>query len=173
MRARAKAPWIEAAVSQMRQSNRAAAELLLARDATAMTDITGFGLIGHLGEMLLASGANATLDLASIPLYEGVFSLAREGVKSTLLAENLVLGHLLRGEIDAPTRAVLFDPQTSGGLLAGISADRAAECVAELQANGHVHAAIVGRVIATGLPASEVTVAIGPPSHPQNPIDWR
>ena len=173
MRARAKAPWIEAAVSQMRQSNRVAAELLLARDATAMTDITGFGLIGHLGEMLLASGANATLDLASIPLYEGVFSLAREGVKSTLLAENLVLGHLLRGEIDAPTRAVLFDPQTSGGLLAGISADRAAECVAELQANGHVHAAIVGRVIATGLPASEVTVAIGPPSHPQNPIDWR
>jgi selenide,water dikinase len=163
MRARAKAPWIDAAVSQMRQSNRAAAELLLARDATAMTDITGFGLIGHLGEMLLASGANATLDLASIPLYEGVFSLAREGVKSTLLAENLVLGHLLRGEVDAPTRAVLFDPQTSGGLLAGIPAHRAAECVAELQANGHVHAAIVGRVIATGLPASEVTVAIGPP----------
>jgi selenide,water dikinase len=169
MRARAKAPWIDAAVSQMRQSNRAAAQLLLARDATAMTDITGFGLIGHLGEMLLASGANATLDLASIPLYEGVFSLAREGVKSTLLAENLVLGHLLRGEIDAPTRAVLFDPQTSGGLLAGIPADRAAECVAELQANGHVHAAIVGRVIATGLPASEVTVAIGPPPPSPKP----
>ena len=123
-----------------------------------MTDITGFGLIGHLGEMLLASRASATLDLASIPLYEGAFILAREGVTSTLLAENLVIGHLLRGEFDAPTRAVLFDPQTSGGVLAGIPADRAAECVAKLRAKGHVHAAIIGRVIATGLPESEATV---------------
>ena len=126
---------------------------------TAMAGVTGFGLIGHLGEMLVASGANATLDLGSIPLYEGAFTLAREGVASTLLAENLVLGHLLRGEFDVPTRAVLFDPQTCGGLLAGIPADRAAECVAELQANGHGGAAIIGRVIATGLPAGEVTVA--------------
>jgi selenide, water dikinase len=147
MRARAKAPWIDMALSEMRKSNRAAAELLLAHEATAMTDVTGFGLIGHLGEMLVASGATATLDIASIPLYEGVFTLAREGVTSTLLAENLVLGHLLHGEFDAPTRAVLFDPQTSGGLLAGIPADRAADCVAELRASGHRHAAIIGRVV--------------------------
>ena len=59
MRARARRPGSKRRF-QMRQSNRVAAELLLARDATAMTDITGFGLIGHLGEMLLASGANAT-----------------------------------------------------------------------------------------------------------------
>src|SRR6476469_8150631 len=63
MRARAKAPWIDAAGAQMRQSNREAAAVLLAHGATAMTDVTGFGLIGHLGEMLVASGANATLDL--------------------------------------------------------------------------------------------------------------
>jgi selenide,water dikinase len=158
MRARAKSPWINMALSEMRRSNRAAAALLLAHEAAAMTDITGFGLIGHLGEMLVASGADATLDLASIPLYEGAFTLAREGVTSTLLPENLALGYLLRGEFDAPTHAVLFDPQTSGGLLAGIPADSAAECVTELRANGHGHAAIVGRVSATGLPASEVTV---------------
>jgi selenide, water dikinase len=157
MRARAKAPWINMALSEMRRSNRAAAALLLAHEAAAMTDVTGFGLIGHLGEMLVASGADATLDLASIPLYEGAFTLAREGVTSTLLPENLALGYL-RGEFDAPTRAVLFDPQTSGGLLAGIPADSAAECVAELRANGHRHAAIVGRVSAIGLPAGEVTV---------------
>ena len=158
MRARAKAPWIDMALCEMRHSNRSAVAVLAAHGVTAMTDITGFGLIGHLGEMLLASRASATLDLASIPLYEGAFILAREGVTSTLLAENLVIGHLLRGEFDAPTRAVLFDPQTSGGVLAGIPADRAAECVAKLRAKGHVHAAIIGRVIATGLPEGEATV---------------
>jgi selenide,water dikinase len=123
-----------------------------------MTDITGFGLIGHLGEMLVASGARATLDLASIPLYEGAFTLAREGLASTMLRENLALGHLLCGDFDAPTRAVLFDPQTSGGLLAGIPSDRAAECVTELRRSGYLHATIIGRVTAAGLPASEVTV---------------
>jgi selenide,water dikinase len=158
MRARAKAPWIDMALCEMRHSNRSAVAVLAAHGVTAMTDITGFGLIGHLGEMLLASRASATLDLASIPLYEGAFILAREGVTSTLLAENLVIGHLLRGEFDAPTRAVLFDPQTSGGVLAGIPADRAAECVAKLRAKGHVHAAIIGRVIATGLPEGEAAV---------------
>src|SRR5262249_52987829 len=93
MRARAKAPWIDGALSEMRSSNRAAPELLLAHEVTAMTDITGFGLIGHLREMLVTSGANATLDLASIPLYEGVLTLAYKGVISTLLVENLALEH--------------------------------------------------------------------------------
>jgi len=158
MRARAKAAWIDMALSEMRRSNRAAAELSLAHQATAMIDITGFGLIGHLGEMLVASGARATLDLASIPLYEGAFTLAREGLASTMLGENLALGHLLCGDFDAPTRAVLFDPQTSGGLLAGIPSDRAAECVTELRRSGYLHATIIGRVTAAGLPASEVTV---------------
>ena len=160
MRARAKAPWIDMALCEMGNSNRAAAELSLAHDVTAMTDITGFGLIGHLGEMLMASGARADLDLASIPLYKGVLTLAREGLMSTLLAENLALAHLLHGDFDRPTRAVLFDPQTSGGLLAGIPSDRASDCIAELRANGYRHASIIGRVVATGLPASEVAVTV-------------
>jgi selenide,water dikinase len=160
MRARARATWIDTAGSQMRQSNRSAASVLIDHGVTAMTDITGFGLVGHLGEMLAASGASATLDLGAVPLYEGTLTLAWEGIRSTLLAENLVLAHVLRGEIDGPTRAILFDPQTSGGLLAGIPADRAAACVAELQANGHGRAAIVGRVIATGLQACDVTVSV-------------
>jgi selenide,water dikinase len=54
----------------MCNSNRAAAELLLAHEATAMTDITGFGLVGHLSEMIVASKARATLNLASIPFYD-------------------------------------------------------------------------------------------------------
>src|SRR5262249_25608843 len=109
--------------------------------------------------MLVASGANATLDLASIPLYEGVLTLAHKGVISTLLVENLAVEHHLHGDLDAPTRAVLFDPQTSGGLLAGIPSDRA-DCISELLANGYRHAAIIGRVVATGLPPRKVTVTV-------------
>ena len=158
MRARAKAPWIAAAVSEMRNSNRAAADLLLAHGATAMTDITGFGLAGHLAEMLVASGASANLDLASIPLYEGALTLAREGLSSTILAENLAVGHFLKSDLDAATKAVLFDPQTSGGLLGGIPLDRAAACVAKLRASGYRGATIIGRVAAAALPANEVTL---------------
>jgi selenide,water dikinase len=159
MRARAKAHWIDAALVEMRNSNRAAAELLLAYGANAMTDVTGFGLVGHLGELLVASGASATLDLLFVPLYEGVLTLAREGVSSTLLAENLARGDLMQGKFDASTQAVLFDPQTSGGLLAGIPNDRAAACVAELRANGYGHATIIGRVVAAASP-SRVTVRV-------------
>jgi selenide,water dikinase len=162
MRAGAKASWIEEALVEMCNSNRAAAELLLAHEATAVTDITGFGLVGHLSEMLTASGASATIDLASIPFYEGVLTLAREGVASTLLAENLAAGVLIQDVLDQPTKAVLFDPQTSGGFLVGVPADRASDCVAALCAGGYRHAAIVGWVTGAGLPPSEVTLTTSP-----------
>jgi len=156
MRAQARASSIAAALAQMRRSNRDASAILVASGATAMTDVSGFGLVGHLGEMLAASGAEATLDLAAIPVLEGVHGLARAGVASTLLPENLALATLLRTEADAATRALLFDPQTSGGLLAGVPGERAAQCVAALRAAGHAHAAVIGRVTKTGLAASEV-----------------
>jgi selenide,water dikinase len=159
MRGRARARWVEAALAEMRRSNRMAASVLMAHGAMGMTDVTGFGLIGHLGEMLAASGTAATLDLAAIPLYDGASALAREGIASTLLPENLALGSLLRGEVDDATRAILFDPQTSGGLLAGIPPDRAAACVAELQSAGYHHAAVVGHVGTKALTARDVFVA--------------
>jgi selenide,water dikinase len=162
MRARAKAPWVAMALSEMSGSNRAAARLLIAHGVTAMTDITGFGLAGHLGEMLLASSVGATLDLASIPLYDGVLTLAREGVASTLLAENLAAGLLPEDALDQPTKAVLFDPQTSGGLLAGIPSDRVAACVAELRASGYDHATIIGRVVTAGSPGRKIAVRVSP-----------
>jgi selenide,water dikinase len=146
MRSRAKADWIEAALNEMRRSNRAAAGILVAQGATAMTDVTGFGLIGHLDEMLKASGAGAELDLATVPIYAGALVLARGGIASTLLPENLWLAGVLRSEIDDAARAVLFDPQTSGGLLAGVPAAKAQTCVAQLIASGYDHASIVGRV---------------------------
>jgi selenide,water dikinase len=155
MQARSRAGWIAAALDEMRRSNRTAAAMLIAHGATAMTDVTGFGLAGHLGELLNASAAKASLDLAAVPLYDGTLELARAGVASTLLPENLALARTLRGDIDAATLAVLFDPQTAGGLFAGVPLERAPACVAALRAGGHEYAAIIGRVTASGQPVGE------------------
>jgi selenide,water dikinase len=120
--------------------------------------VSGFGLIGHLGEMLTASGAEAELDLSSIPGYPGAIAQARAGVASTLLPENLAQLPLLRGNTDAATTAVLFDPQTSGGLLAGVPARDAAACVASLRSAGHAHAAAIGQVKQAGAGAAAISV---------------
>jgi selenide,water dikinase len=151
MRGLAAAASIDEALAEMRRSNRQAAEILQGHGATAMTDVSGFGLIGHLGEMLTASGAEAELDLPAIPVYAGAIAKARDGVASTLLRENLARLPLLLGEIDAATKAVLFDPQTSGGLLAGVPAAAAADCLAALRTARHVHAAIIGRIGKVGV----------------------
>ena len=150
MRGRAGAAPIAQAIAGMRQSARAAAQIFGAHGATAMTDISGFGLAGHLGEMLKASRATAELDLAAISLYEGARDLAIAGIASTLLPENLAAGGIIRGDLDPATRAVLFDPQTAGGLLAGIPPGRAAECVAALTAAGYTDAAVIGSVREAG-----------------------
>ncbi|MGE0735898.1 MAG: selenide, water dikinase SelD [Alphaproteobacteria bacterium] len=162
MRAQARAPAIAAAVVQMRRSNRDAADILAAAGATALTDVSGFGLVGHLGEMLAASGAEAILDLGTIPLLDGAHALARADIASTLLPENLALAPILRTDLDDATRALLFDPQTAGGLLAGVPAAHAAACVERLRAAGHIDAAVIGHVTKIGLaPASVGIVATG------------
>jgi selenide,water dikinase len=160
MRGRAGAASISAALEAMRQSNRRAAAILLKHRVTAMTDVTGFGLVGHLSEMLVASDADGELDLSSIAIYDGALALAQEGVASTLLPENLALLGLLRGEVDSPTRALLFDPQTSGGLLAGVPGDRAADCIAELQSVGYSHAAVIGHVKQAHLSGREISISV-------------
>jgi selenide, water dikinase len=151
MRGRAAAASIARAVVGMRQSARAAAQIFAAHGATAMTDISGFGLAGHLGEMLTASRATAELDLAAIPLYPGAHDLAKAGIASTLLPD-LSGGGILRGDLSQATRALLFDPQTAGGLLAGIPQSRAAECAAALIASGYADAVVIGLVREVGEP---------------------
>ena len=160
MRGLAAATSVDEALAEMRRSNRQAAEILQEHGATAMTDVSGFGLIGHLGEMLTASGAEAELDLPAVPVYAGAIAKARDGVASTLLAENLAQLPLLRGEIDMATKAVLFDPQTSGGLLAGVPAEAAADCLAALCSARHVHAAIIGRIGKVGVGAAAALVVV-------------
>ena len=113
---------------------------------TACTDVTGFGLAGHLGEMLRASSVGATVWAERMPVLAGARELAAQGVESTLAAENR---RALPEGAAGVTAALMADPQTSGGLLAGVPAGRAAGCLAALQAAG-VEAAMIGEVMLAG-----------------------
>jgi selenide,water dikinase len=160
MRGQARAAAVAAALQEMRRSNRNAAAILAGYGATAMTDVSGFGLIGHLGEMLSASSAQAELDLSVVPIYGDIAALARDGFASTLLPETLARLRLLKGEVDECEKAILFDPQTSGGLLAGIRPEAAAACVAALRLAGYAHSAIIGHVKRVGTDAAAASLCV-------------
>jgi selenide,water dikinase len=110
-----------------------------------MTDVTGFGLAGHLMEMMRASGTAAQIDLAAIPLLDGAEALAAAGHASTIAPLNRAA---IDWELSAPETArtaLLFDPQTAGPLLAAVSQDKAADLLASLHRAGET-AAIIGTV---------------------------
>ena len=142
MRGLARASWLQASIASMRHSNGAAARIFLAHRAGACTDVTGFGLAGHLTEMLIASGVSATLWPDAVPALPGALELAGQGIESTLASDNRRALPGMDGEADT---ALLIDPQTSGGLLAGVSPARAEACLTALQAAG-MQAAVVGVV---------------------------
>ena len=140
---------MEAAVAAMLRSNAAASRVARAVGASACTDVSGFGLAGHLGEMLRASKASAVVNLGALPLLPGAAPLLARGHRSTFHPENAKARRALRVAAPAagrPELDVLFDPQTSGGLLFGVAPERAEEAVAALHAGGDVHAAIIGEV---------------------------
>jgi selenide,water dikinase len=139
MRGNARASWLIAAIESMRTTNASAARIAMAHRPHAGTDVTGFGLAGHLQEMLEASGAAAVLWLEAIPALPGALALAAHGIESTLAPDNRrLLG-------DSPDTALLADPQTSGGLLLGLPTNRAIGCLQALRESG-LNAAIIGEV---------------------------
>ncbi|HZV95659.1 MAG TPA: selenide, water dikinase SelD [Candidatus Nitrosocosmicus sp.] len=151
MRGRARGEWMEAAVASMLRSNAAAARVARAHGATACTDVSGFGLAGHLGEMLRASKCAAVLDLAALPLLPGAAALLARGDRSTFHPENARSRRALRVHASAqahPALDILFDPQTSGGLLFAVPAERAEAALAALRASGDGAAALIGDVTA-------------------------
>lgn len=150
MRHRAKGRWIATAVASMLQSNRDAARALLTHSATACTDVTGFGLLGHLVEMLKASNVDAELELDMLPILDGAEQTVRAGILSSLQPQNVRLRRAIVNPQDAggePRVALLFDPQTSGGLLAGVPAAEAESCVRDLRAQGYLVSTIIGTVM--------------------------
>ena len=137
------------AVDAMLLSNRRAAEAFHRHGAAACTDVTGFGLIGHLDEMLGCSEISVELGIEQIPCLDGAVECSDRGVVSSLFPENarreeaVRVDESLRGEA---RYKLLYDPQTAGGLLAGVPAARALACVEELRELGYTEATIVGKV---------------------------
>jgi selenide,water dikinase len=161
MRHRAKGRWIVAALESMIQSNRQGAECLLTHGAHACTDVTGFGLLGHLVEMVRASDVDVTLVLCAIPFLDGAEETVREGIVSSLQPQNVRLRRAIANQEEAgkdPRYPLIFDPQTAGGLLASVPADRAAACVAALRSLGYHRAAIIGDVLPRGERLEPVTL---------------
>ncbi|KAA2235535.1 selenide, water dikinase SelD [Salinarimonas soli] len=144
MRGEAPAEAIEAALAAMLARAQPAVAVLAAHGARACTDVTGFGLAGHLDEMLRASGTGARLDLDAVPALPGALDMLAAGIVSTLHEANAHVPLVGAASAD-PRVALLFDPQTAGGLLAGVPEERAQACLAALAKSG-VAAAIVGRV---------------------------
>jgi selenide,water dikinase len=125
-----------AAIASMTTLNDEARTAALRAGATAATDVTGFGLVGHLHKLALASGVEAVVEAGAVPLLPGVADLATRGFVPGGTGRNVAF---VRRFIDLPEEdlAILADPQTSGGLLVACPADRAAGLVDELRALGH------------------------------------
>ncbi|AHE97793.1 selenide, water dikinase SelD [Thioalkalivibrio paradoxus] len=163
MRGKAKGRWISDAIASMCVSNQQAGDCLRRFGATACTDVTGFGLLGHLLEMTRASNVDAVLEVGAVPLLDGAGETVAAGIVSSLQPQNL---RLRRGVADLERAAkhphfpLLFDPQTAGGLLAGVPAERAAACVDELRRLGYPAAAVIGAIEARGSVAEPVRIAL-------------
>ena len=151
MRGKARGAWIDGALESMLISSRSAAETLQRHGARACTDVTGFGLAGHLLEMLRASQANAELSMKSVPALAGSLELLMQGIASSLAPQNRAHAAAVdSGALPSGNSmvALLYDPQTAGGLLAGIPRENLESCLTELHANGAPLAAHIGTVTA-------------------------
>lgn len=137
---------LDAAVSSMTRLNARAATAMEEVGVSAATDVTGFGLLGHLREILTASGVGAIVDVGSVPILPGAWELLDEGFypggskrNGDSLAESIVGG-------DQRSRNMLWDAQTSGGLLISVAQDRADRLVDELRQGGD-GAVVIGEIV--------------------------
>jgi selenide,water dikinase len=134
---------VAAALQEMARPQIAAARAL--SRAHAMTDVTGFGLAGHLIGICRDSGVSATVSLEALPFYDGALALAAQGIRSTLYPANEDSARPWMTLPNDPRVPLLFDPQTAGGLLAALPEAEATEALRILLENG-VPAARIGSV---------------------------
>lgn len=159
MRLKATGGWVSEALQSMTQSNRQAGMILQSFGAASCTDVTGFGLLGHLVEICQAGKVGMQLDVNQIPLLKGAVSCVENGVFSSLQPSNIRLRrsiinqnqHSLRSH---PVYPLLFDPQTAGGLLACVPARQAEACIAALHRSGYPKAAVIGGVLTESSPSA-------------------
>lgn len=170
MRGRARGPWVESAIAAMLRGNHAAARLAREMGASAVTDVTGFGLAGHLGEMLRAGGVAAEVELDRLPALPGALELLAAGERSTAHAQNERAGSAISGAARLAGEArleLLFDPQTSGGLLVGVAQSMAADLVSRLRETGYPRSEVIGRVTPPRPDGALFEVVAGAASRPR------
>jgi selenide,water dikinase len=145
----AKGEWLRPALDGMLLSNRRAGEIFADHRASACTDVTGFGLIGHLVEMLKPRGLSAQIQLGSIPALDGALACLAAGISSSLQNQNLRVQTAIKENkkwLNNSRYQLLFDPQTSGGLLASVSKDQADACLQQLHIAGYKDACIIAEI---------------------------
>lgn len=168
----AEAVWLDGALALMQKSQAELVALLQAHGCRACTDITGFGLLGHLGEMVAAAGpgiasAGVELDGSVIPALAGSLELLEQGHASSLAPSNASALALLDGPIQlkappsAAQLALLIDPQTCGPLLAALPAEQAPDALAAMRAAGFAQATVIGRVLGSPSAATAADASFG------------
>jgi len=149
----ARGPWIQAALASMLRSNAAAARVAREHASRVCATVGAAGLAARLAELLAASGVSAELEAAALPVLAGSLALLRRGLRCPEHAHNarstdaVRVAEALRGD---PRVELLFDAQTSGGLVFAVAAPRAAAAVAALRAAGDGHARAIGCSVACG-----------------------
>ncbi|MCH2184766.1 selenide, water dikinase SelD [Myxococcota bacterium] len=150
-RGMARGDWLATAIGNMVRDNANAAGIAIGPDVIACTDVSGFGLAGHLLEVLEASEVAAELSMEALPVLPGAVDLVRRGITSTFHHQNVALGERLSvqgSEIDQALVELLFDPQTSGGLLiVSKPGDQAQSLLEKIRAAGDPEASIIGHVV--------------------------
>jgi selenide, water dikinase len=152
--------WLERAINSMLQSNQLAIAIFQSHQIHTCTDISGFGLVGHLGEMVNASQVSAEIILSQVPMLPGAIAIQKMGIFSSLYAQNLQAEKLVSFSSSQSQNllySLLFDPQTSGGLLGAVPSDRAVDCLAKLREQGYIQAQTIG----VAMESRKVAIEIG------------
>ncbi len=139
---------IREVIEAMARLNKAASEAMVAVGVNAGTDVTGFGLVGHLREMMLGSGTAAELDLAAVPIWPAALEYSRDHVRPGR-TEDVIADlepHVEWGPADDAWRGLLADPQTSGGLLMAVAPERCDELLEALDRRGE-SGSVIGRCV--------------------------
>lgn len=148
---RAPADLIDRVVRSMATLNKAASEAMLAVGVHACTDITGFGLLGHLYEMVAASGVRARVSMAAVPVFEEAYEYVDEAiVPGGTYANQAYLDKFVAYDpgLSNDQQLILCDAQTSGGLLIAVAPDRLQQLLDELASRGVKPASVIGEIIA-------------------------
>ncbi|MFZ4562396.1 MAG: selenide, water dikinase SelD [Bacteroidales bacterium] len=149
---------IDRVMKMMAELNRIPAEIMTGFRVHACTDVTGFGLLGHLKEMVQGAGLRANLNMASIPVLEDAWDFAAAGTIPGGTKNNLAyVEEIVQWQDNTPEmmKFILADAQTSGGLLISLPAEQANDLVTRLREAGITHAAIIG-TMETGEPGISV-----------------